>query len=74
MALTVQLIAELQTGKFKPVYLLMGEEDHYIDIVSAYFEDEVIDPSVRDFDMTVLYGKDVDMATVVSTAKRYPMM
>ncbi len=75
MALTdKQLIAELQTGKFKPVYLLMGEEDHYIDIVSAYFEDEVIDPSVRDFDMTVLYGKDVDMATVVSTAKRYPMM
>lgn len=75
MALTdKQLIAELQKGGFKPVYLLMGEEDHYIDIVSNYFEEKVIDPSLRDFDQTVLYGRDVDMATVVGNAKRFPMM
>ena len=69
-----QLIEELKKGNFKPVYLLTGEENYYIDVVSNYFEEQVIDPSVRDFDQTVLYGRDVDMATVVSTVKRYPMM
>lgn len=75
MALTdKQLIAELEAGRYKPVYLLTGEENYYIDVVSDYFEEHVIDPSVRDFDQTVVYGRDVDMATVVSTVKRYPMM
>ena len=69
-----QLIEELKKGVFKPVYLLTGEENYYIDVVSNYFEEEVIDPSMRDFDQTVVYGRDVDMATVVSTVKRYPMM
>ena len=69
-----QLIADLKEGRFKPVYLLTGEENYYIDVVSDYFEQHVIDPSLRDFDLTVLYGRDVDMATVVSTVKRYPMM
>ena len=75
MAITdKQLIADLSAGKYKPVYLLTGEENYYIDVVSNYFEEEVIDPSLRDFDQTVMYGRDVDMATVVSTVKRYPMM
>ena len=75
MAITdKQLIADLSAGKYKPVYLLTGEENYYIDVVSDYFEEKVIDPSVRDFDQTVVYGRDTDMATVVSTAKRYPMM
>ncbi len=69
-----QLIEELKKGVFKPVYLLTGEENYYIDVVSNYFEEQVIDPSLRDFDQTVMYGRDVDMATVVSTVKRYPMM
>lgn len=75
MALTdKQLIAELAKGHYKPVYLLMGEENHYIDLMSDWFEEHVVEESLRDFDQTVLYGRDVDMGTVVSTAKRYPMM
>jgi len=75
MALTdKQLIAELKAGHYKPVYLLTGEENYYIDVVSDFFEEHVIDPSLRDFDQSVVYGRDVDMATVVSTVKRYPMM
>lgn len=75
MALTdKQLIGELASGKFKPVYLLMGEENHYIDVVSDWIEEHLVDPSARDFDQTVVYGRDVDMVSVVSTAKRFPML
>ncbi len=69
-----QLIADLQAGIFKPVYLLTGEENYYIDVVSDYFENHVIDESMRDFDQTVVYGRDTSMAAVISDAKRYPMM
>ena len=75
MALTdKQLIADVKTGKVAPVYLLMGEEDYYIDAVSDYFENHLIDPSLRDFDQTVLYGAETTMADVVSNVRRYPMM
>lgn len=69
-----QLIAELEAGKFKPVYLLMGDENYFIDVMSDYFETKVVEESVRDFDQTVVYGRDTTMASVVSDAKRYPMM
>ena len=75
MALTdKQLIAELAGGKYQPVYLLMGEEDYYIDKVSDWMEEHIIDSGLRDFDQTVVYGRDVDMKTVVGHCKRFPMM
>lgn len=69
-----QIIADLAAGKRSPVYLLMGEESHYIDVVSDWIENNIIDESLRDFDQTVVYGKDTDMGSVISMAKRYPMM
>ena len=69
-----ELFSNLKAGKFAPVYLLTGEENYYIDQVSDYFENNIIDESLRDFDQTVVYGKDVSMATVINHAKRFPMM
>lgn len=69
-----QLIADVQAGIFKPVYLLTGEENYYIDVVSDFFENKVIEESMRDFDLSVVYGRDTTMAAVISDAKRYPMM
>jgi len=64
----------LKAGKFRPVYLLTGEENYYIDLVSNFFEKNVIAADFRDFDQTVVYGPEVDMPTVIDLAKRYPMM
>lgn len=69
-----QLIEDLKAQKYAPVYLLTGEENYYIDLVSDYFENKVIADEFRDFDQTVVYGRETDMMTVVSLAKRYPMM
>lgn len=69
-----QLINDLKASKFSPVYLLTGEEDYYIDVVSDYFEQHVIAKDFRDFDQTVIYGSDTDMSTVLSYAKQFPVM
>lgn len=75
MAITEnQLISDVKSGKISPVYLLTGEENYFIDVISDFFETSFIDESFRDFDQSVVYGRDVDVPTIVSMAKRYPMM
>ena len=69
-----QLKDNIKAGKYAPVYLITGEENYYIDDISDFFEDNVVEESLRDFDQNVLYGRDVDMATVISYAKQFPMM
>lgn len=71
---TNEIISDLKVRKFKPLYLLHGEEPYYIDQVVTYMEDHVLGDMEKGFNQTVLYGKDTDMATILNAAKRYPMM
>lgn len=71
---TNEIISDLKVRKFKPLYLLHGEEPYYIDQIVAYMEDHVLGDMEKGFNQTVLYGKDTDMATILNAAKRYPMM
>lgn len=70
----LEIIKDLKARKFKPLYLLQGEEPYYIDQVVDYIENNVLSDGERGFNQTVLYGKDTDMATILNAAKRYPMM
>ena len=59
---------------FMPVYLLHGEEPYYIDVLSKLFQENVLEDHERDFNETIVYGKDADVLAVISEAKGYPMM
>ena len=65
---------DIKNGKFAPVYLLMGEEDYYIDRISDYIVEKALYENEKEFNLTIMYGLDTDMASVVNNAKRYPMM
>lgn len=52
----------------------MGEESYFIDQISNYIEQSVLSDEEKEFNQTILYGLDVDVSTIVNTAKRYPMM
>lgn len=65
---------DLQQRKFRPVYYLMGDEPYYIDKISDWIAENVLQPEGRDFDQTVLFGSDVNASQIVDAAKRYPMM
>lgn len=69
-----QLIQNLKNQIYHPVYLLHGEEAYYIDLLSDYIEEHVLTDTEKEFNQTVLYGKDVDAPAIISYAKRYPMM
>jgi len=66
------LVKKLKAKEFDPVYLLMGEEPFYIDRICEFFENYVIEPDQRDFNQTVLYGKDTNADEIVANAKQFP--
>ncbi|RVT97173.1 DNA polymerase III subunit delta [Mucilaginibacter limnophilus] len=68
------ILKDLKNRKYKPLYLLHGEEPYYIDLISNYIEHNLLSEAERGFNQTVLYGKDTEMITVLNAAKRYPMM
>ncbi|RCW92810.1 DNA polymerase III subunit delta [Winogradskyella arenosi] len=69
-----QLVAAIKKGDLKPIYFLMGDESYYIDKVSDFIENTVLDETEKGFNQMVLYGRDVTIDDIVSNAKRYPMM
>ena len=70
----LKIINDIKAGNIKPIYFLMGEESYYIDKLSDYIEENVLTEEEKGFNQTVLYGRDVSIEDIVSTAKRYPMM
>ena len=66
--------SELKAGKYAPVYFLQGEESFYIDLISNYIEAHALSEAEKGFNQVILYGKDVTMATVLTNARRFPMM
>lgn len=71
---TEQLLSDLKAQQFLPVYLLTGEENYYIDQASDYLENNIVAEEFRDFDQTVLYGREVHMDQVIGYAKQFPML
>ena len=68
------VMKELKARHFKPIYYLMGEESYYIDKISDWIAENVLQPEEKDFNQTVLFGSDVNASQIVDTARRYPMM
>ena len=68
------IMRDLKERRFAPVYYLMGEESYYIDQISDYIAEHVLQPEERDFNQTVLFGSDVTASQVADAARRYPMM
>jgi DNA polymerase III subunit delta len=68
------IVSDIKKRAFKPIYFLHGEESYYIDFIADLLEKEVLSEAEKGFNQTILYGKETDMLTIISTAKRYPMM
>lgn len=69
-----EIIRDLKNKIYSPVYFLQGEEAYYIDQLSDYLEKNVLDEMEKEFNQTILYGRETETLALLSTAKRYPMM
>ena len=68
------ILEDVRKGVFAPVYLLMGEEPYYPEKVCQAVIDHCLQEWEKDFNETICYGADVDADTVITAARRFPMM
>jgi DNA polymerase-3 subunit delta len=69
-----EILSHFDKRQFSPVYLLTGEENYYIDLLTSKFEEEILDEAERDFNLTTLYGLETNAKEICSFAKQYPIM
>lgn len=69
-----EIARNLKNKIYSPVYFLMGEEGYYIDRISDYIMDTVLTETEKEFNLTLLYGSDTDIVSIINAARRYPMM
>lgn len=69
-----KILTDAKAGKYSPVYFLQGEESYFIDVISDYIEANALTDAEKGFNQVVVYGKDASMATILTHARRFPMM
>ena len=72
-----EVMIGLKQGKYAPAYMLCGKEPYYIDLAANYIENNVLDEMAREFDQTIIYGKDLsggDVSPVIGAARGFAMM
>lgn len=65
---------EILSRKFAPVYLFMGEESYFIDVLTELLTDKVLTEDEKDFNLLTFYGIDSDVNEIIAAARRFPMM
>lgn len=68
-----KLITDIRAGKLQPVYILIGTETYFIDLILGELEKYAVAPEDRDFNYNLYYGNDTNAETVVNCAQQFPV-
>ncbi len=69
-----EVLADLKSKSFRPVYVLEGEDSHRAEAVVAHLRDAVLEPAARAFNYRAYNGETADLAAVLQQAMSYPML
>ena len=69
-----KILTDIRNGVIAPVYLLMGDEPYYIDLLIEALEKHVVAEDERDFNLTTIYGKDAEIPSLIAACQQYPFM
>ena len=68
------LLKDIKNKDFKSIYILHGDEPYFIDQLTDAILENALEENERDFNQTVVYGKDISADALMNQAKQYPMM
>ena len=68
------IIQNINNKQYAPIYYLMGEESYYINKISDYIASHVLSEEEKGFNQIMLYGNETNIETIITAAKRFPMM
>ena len=69
-----KICADIAARNFSPVYLLMGEEPYFIDVICDKLANGILNEAERAFNQIVVYGRDTDGATIADQCRQVPML
>jgi DNA polymerase-3 subunit delta len=69
-----EIMASIKKKAFAPIYILQGEEEFFIDQLAEAFENHALDEADKAFNMSIVYGADLDGGRLRDMASRLPMM
>ncbi|RLD42602.1 MAG: DNA polymerase III subunit delta [Bacteroidetes bacterium] len=69
-----EILSSIKNRVFSPIYFLHGEEAYFIDQICDAIDNTVLSEGEKDFNQVVVYGRETDIPTIISMAKRFPMM
>lgn len=72
--LHLDVIGELKKKIYRPIYILTGDEGYYIDKITDFIAENVLDESEKAFNQHIIYGLDADVGKVIEISRRFPMM
>jgi DNA polymerase-3 subunit delta len=68
------IVTDIKHGEFKSIYFFMGEEPYYIDRLTDLLLENLLTETDKEFDLSIVYGKDASMREVISLSRQYPML
>mmetsp|Transcript_27199 Transcript_27199/g.63169 ORF Transcript_27199/g.63169 Transcript_27199/m.63169 type:complete len:160 (+) Transcript_27199:2150-2629(+) len=68
-----QVLDTLKKKQYASVYFLQGEEPYYIDQLTSYIAENVLSATEKDFNLTIVYGKEPTMPEILTYARRFPI-
>jgi DNA polymerase III subunit delta len=68
------IFKDLKNKVYHPVYFLHGDEPYFIDRIADFISESVLSDMEKEFNQSIVYGRDTDLLAILSMAKRYPMM
>ena len=69
-----EIIQQIKAKTPPSVLFLHGEESYYIDLITEAATKHLLEEHERDFNQTIVYGKDVNLLHLLEQVKQYPMM
>ena len=69
-----EIMHELKSKIYHPIYFLEGEEPYFIDCISNFAEEKILSEGEKSFNQFILYGKDTSVKQINDYVRGYPMM
>ncbi|MFA6455683.1 MAG: DNA polymerase III subunit delta [Bacteroidota bacterium] len=69
-----RFVSSFAKRQFASLYFFHGEETFLIEEVVASLIDHAVDPAMKEFNLDIIHGNEIDGKRIVSLASSYPMM
>jgi len=67
-----EIITSIRNKNLHPIFFLTGNEPFYIDKISEFLIENILLKEEKEFNQSILYGKDIEVSQIIEEAKQFP--